>query len=180
VFGEDQTQAPAIGQPLFFNEGGSLVGEYDGPNTSNFWRIRSNLATRWELGDFGATWNVRYFSSQTEGCQNFEDYGYTFLCTDHDRVVGVPTDSNGNGVWDGVGGGDSITTVNSAEKHIPATTYHDVSAYWNAPWNAKITVGVNNLFAKDPPLSASSFANSFDPQFEVPGRFYYLRYAQKF
>ncbi|QNP41224.1 TonB-dependent receptor domain-containing protein [Lysobacter solisilvae (ex Woo and Kim 2020)] len=180
LYGEDRTQAPAIGQPLFDNEGGNLVGEYDGPNFVNYWRLRSNLATRWEKGDFGATWNVRYVSSQTEGCQNFEDYGYTFLCTDHDRVVGVPTDSNGNGVWDGTAGGDSITTIASAENHIGATTYHDLSAYWNAPWNAKITVGVNNVFDKDPPVAASAFANSFDPQYEVPGRFYYMRYSQKF
>jgi iron complex outermembrane receptor protein len=179
-FGEDQLTVPAIGQPFFFDEGGNIVGEYDGVNVSNFWRIRSNLATRWELGDFGATWNVRYFSSQTEPCQNYEDYGYTFLCTDHDRFVGLPTDDNRNGVWDGEAGGDSITPIASAEKRIASTTYHDISAYWNAPWNAKITLGINNVFDKDPPVSGSTFANSFDPQYEVPGRFYYMRYTQKF
>ena len=67
-----------------------------------------------------------------------------------------------------------------AENHIGATTYHDVSGYWNAPWNAKITIGINNLFDKDPPRSVQAFANSFDPQYEVPGQFYYMRYTQKF
>ena len=70
-----------------------------------------------------------------------------------DRVVGVPTDSNGNGVWDGEAGGDSITQIAPNEHHIGAATYHDVSAYWNAPWNAKITVGVNNVFDKNPPIA---------------------------
>ncbi|MBU8976643.1 MULTISPECIES: TonB-dependent receptor [unclassified Lysobacter] len=180
VYGEDNLQVPAIGAPFFFDEGGNLVGEYDGPNQLNYWRIRSNLATRWEMGDWGATWNVRYYSSQSEPCQNFEDYGYSFLCTDHTRTTGLPTDSNGNGVWDGTAGGDAITPVASAEHHIGSTTYHDVSAYWNAPWNARITVGINNLFDKNPPISATTFANSFDPQYEVPGQFFYFRYSQKF
>ncbi|MFD0739300.1 TonB-dependent receptor plug domain-containing protein [Lysobacter koreensis] len=180
TFGEDEMTVPVIGQPLFFNEGGNQVGEYDGPNQSNAWRIRSNLATRWEKGDIGATWNMRYFSSQTENCQTLEDYGYGFLCTDTDRIIAIPTDANGNGVWDGEAGGDAFDQRNAAERHIGATTYHDASVYWNAPWNAKITVGVNNIFDKDPPVSVTTFANSFDPQFEVPGRFMYFRYSQKF
>jgi iron complex outermembrane receptor protein len=180
VLGEDEQDVPAIGQPLFFNEGGNNVGEYDGVNQSNFWRVRSNLATRWEMGDWGATWNVRYYSSQTENCQALEDYGYGYLCTDTDRVVAIPSDTNGNGVWDGTAGGDELVQRNAAERHIGAVTYHDVSVYWNAPWNAKITVGINNLFDKDPPVSVTTFANSFDPQYEVPGQFFYMRYAQKF
>ena len=103
------------------------------------------------MGDWGATWNVRYYSDQTENCQAFEDYGYGFLCTDTDRIIAVPTDANGNGVWDGEAGGDAFTQRDAAENHIGATTYHDVSVYWNAPWNAKVTVGVNNMFDKDPP-----------------------------
>ncbi|WP_157475396.1 TonB-dependent receptor, partial [Lysobacter sp. Root494] len=140
----------------------SGIGEYSQNN--NGWRIRSNVATRWEMGDWGATWNVRYYDDQDEDCQAFVDYGYSFLCSDPDRVIdnedGVPTAA--------------------AQNHIGATTYHDVSAYWNAPWNAKITLGVNNIGDKDPPRSVQAFANSFDPQYEVPGRFYYMRYTQKF
>ena len=56
----------------------------------------------------------------------------------------------------------------------------DVSVYWKAPWNARVTLGVNNVFAKDPPLAFTTFANSFDPQYDVPGRFLYLSYNQKF
>ncbi|SFK38692.1 TonB-dependent receptor domain-containing protein [Lysobacter sp. cf310] len=179
-YGEDEQKVPTVGQPFFFNEGGNQVGEYDGPNQLNAWRVRSNLATRWEKGDIGATWNIRYYSSQTENCQALEDYGYAFLCSDPDRIVAIPTDANNNGVWDGVGGGDTFTQRNAAERHIGATTYHDASFYWNAPWNAKITIGVNNIFDKNPPVSVTTFANSFDPQYEVPGRFVYFRYAQKF
>jgi len=138
------------------------VGEY--AQNNNGWRLRSNLQTRWEMGDWGATWNVRYYSDQDESCQSFVDYGYSFLCSDPDRVI-----SDGNG-----------GSVAAAQNHVGATTYHDVSAYWSSPWNAKVTLGVNNVFDKDPPRSVAAFANSFDQQYEVPGRFYYLRYTQKF
>jgi iron complex outermembrane recepter protein len=144
------------------SEGGNTVGEY--AQNSNAWRIRSNLSSRWEKGDWGANWNVRYYSGQEEDCQSFVDYGYSFLCSDPNRLVndqdGVPTPS--------------------AQNHIGGVTYHDFSAYWQAPWNAKISVGMNNAFAKEPPRSVQAFANSFDPQYEVPGRFVYLRYTQKF
>ncbi|WP_342315972.1 TonB-dependent receptor [Lysobacter sp. FW306-1B-D06B] len=179
-YGEDIFTEPAIGAEMAANEGGNLVGEYDGPNLLNYWRIRSNLAARWEKGDWGATWNVRYYSSQNEPCQAFEDYGYAWLCTTTGRTRSVPTDSNGNGIWDGPAGGDSFTSIAANEHHIGASTFHDASVYWNAPWNAKVTVGINNLFDKNPPIAFTSFANSFDPQYDLPGRFFYFRYSQKF
>src|SRR3546814_6478602 len=108
--------------------------------------------------DFGATWFARYFSHQTEDCQFAVDYGFSELCSDPNHV--------------GLGG------VVNAENKIGATTYHDVSFYWNTPWNGKITIGANNVFDRDPPFSVQAFANSFDPQYEVPGRFLYARISQ--
>lgn len=178
VFGENALDVPEIGQPLFTSEGGNTVGEYG--QGSNSWRIRSNAQLRWEMGDFGATWATRYYSHQDEGCQNFEDYGFEYLCSDLDRTLTAPDDTNGNGVWDGVAGGDTFETFDAAEHKIGGTTYHDVSAYVNTPWNAKVTLGVNNVFDKNPPVAINAFANSFDPQYELPGRFVYLRYSQKF
>ena len=84
-------------------------------------------------------------------------------------------------MWDGDGvNGDFLDIQKASEHKIGATTYHDISGYWNAPWNAKITIGINNVFDKNPPVALNAFANSFDPQYEVPGRFMYLRYTQKF
>ena len=178
-FGEDNQREPAIGQPLNYNEGGNLVGEY--AQNDNKWRIRSNLATRWEMGDWGATWNMRFYSRQDEVCDpGFEEYGFGYLCTETDRFIGIPTDANANGVWDGTAGGDTIESQKESQHHIGGTTYHDVSVYWNAPWNAKIAVGINNVFDKNPPIVLNAFANTFDPQYEVPGQFFYMRYSQKF
>jgi iron complex outermembrane recepter protein len=141
------------------SEGGNLVGEF-GP----IWRIRSNLSTRWELGDWGATWNVRYFSDLDESCTGFDATNTALLCDNPDRIV-----NNQAG-----------TPVRSPQNTIDAAIYHDLSVYWNAPWNARVALGVNNAFDEDPPFSASTFANSFSPQYEVPGRFYYMRYTQRF
>ncbi|GAA4860485.1 TonB-dependent receptor plug domain-containing protein [Luteimonas vadosa] len=144
------------------DDGDNLAGEYFDRN--NNWRIRSNLATRWEMGDWGATWNVRYYSGQDETCTGFNTANRNLLCSDPDRFIAGPTG----------------LPVRAPENRMDATIYNDVSVYWNSPWNAKVALGVNNLFDEDPPFSASTFANSFDPQYEVPGRFYYMRYTQKF
>ena len=142
------------------DDGGSVVGEYF--DRSNNWRIRSNLMARWEKGDFGATWYTRYYSRQEESCPfYYNDYGFGELC--NDAVV----DANG-------------VVQPGSQNHIGGTTYHDVSVYWKAPWNAKVTLGVNNVFDKDPPVAFTTFANSFDPQYEVPGQFFYMQYNQKF
>lgn len=141
-------------------DGGSEVGEYF--DRSNNWRIRSNLTARWTLGDFGATLNTRFYSRQEEDCQTgFAVYGYGDLCSDGDRL-------------------DPATGEPAAQNKLGGTTYHDLSGFWNAPWNAKVTLGVNNIGDKEPPTSFSTFANSFDPQYEVPGRFYYVQYSQSF
>jgi iron complex outermembrane receptor protein len=150
-------------------EGGNLVGEYSAEN--NNWRIRSNLAARWELGDWGATWNVRYYSPQDELCSsNIAAAQIPVICSDPDRFTSLDGD-------------DADTDPNpgrTAENRIGSALYNDANVYWNSPWNAKITLGVNNVFDEDPPIAVTAFANTFDPQYEVPGRFYYMRYTQKF
>jgi iron complex outermembrane receptor protein len=142
------------------NESNGGPGNYFDRN--NNWRVRSNLMARWTKGDWGATWFTRYFSRQEEACPfYYNDYGFGELCND------AITDANG------------INQAGSQNK-MGGTTYHDLSVFWKAPWNGKITIGVNNVFAKDPPVSFTTFANSFDPSYEIPGRFVYMQYNQKF
>lgn len=139
-------------------DGGSVIGFYQDRN--NNWEWRSNLMTRWSKGDFSATWSTRFYSEQVESCADFEYYGFEDLCSDPNPDY-----------FD-----DGVTGTN----HMGGTTYHDVSFSYKAPWDAKITLGINNVFEKDPPRSITTFANSFDPQYEIPGRFWYMRYEQKF
>jgi iron complex outermembrane recepter protein len=131
--------------------GTSQVGQYF--NRFNDWRIRSNFLARWEKGDYAATWSARYYSAQSEFC-GLTGTPFVALCNE--------------------------ANVNGGLNHIGATTYHDVAFYWNSPWNSKITLGVKNLFEKEPPISTTTFANSFDPAYEIPGRFFYLQFNQQF
>jgi hypothetical protein len=39
---------------------------------------------------------------------------------------------------------------------VGAVTFHDVSARWSAPWNATVSVGVNDVFDKKLPVMYTS------------------------
>jgi iron complex outermembrane receptor protein len=175
IRGERATDVPEVGQPFHEDEGGNLVGRYR--QSDNNWRIRSNLLARWERGAVGATWNVRYLSRQTEHCPGA--FAAADLCSDPDRFVDVPTDVNGNGLWDGEGI-DALVPTASPRNSIGGTVYHDLSFYVNTPWQARVTLGMNNAFDKQPPVANTAFDNSFDPQYDIPGRFFYMKYNQKF
>ncbi len=130
----------------------NYVGIYT--DRSPTWRLRSNASLDWAIGDFGVTWMSRYMSHLQEDC------GMGALCSDADR-----RDADGP----------------APRNRLGATTYHDVQARFNLPWNATIKMGMNNVFKKDPPISFEAFANSFDPQYDIPSsRYTYLEYQQRF
>ncbi|MGE8226010.1 MAG: TonB-dependent receptor [Stenotrophomonas sp.] len=132
----------------------SEVGTY--VKDTPVWRIRSNLTANWTYGDFGLTWTTRYFSSLVENCKYPT---VAALCSDPNRVTASGKDP---------------------QNKLAATTYHDLQARYNVPWNATVSVGVNNVFAKEPPVATQAFANSFDYQYDTPGRYYYMEYRQRF
>jgi len=71
-------------------------------------------------------------------------------------------------------------TEDVSEGEIASTTYHDLQLSYALPWNATVRVGANNVFDKDPPVTLDAFANSFDPQYDIPGRYMYMQYTQRF
>ena len=68
----------------------------------------------------------------------------------------------------------------ASENRLPTTIYHDVQVRYNTPWNGIVMLGVNNAFDKQPPVSYVVSYNMFDPQYDLPGRFMYMQYKQKF
>jgi len=127
---------------------------------SNF-RVRSNLGVDWTLGDFGASWTTRYYSSMKEQCSFDDKPPYGPECNMPDYI--------------------SPSTGASPQRRTGANTFHDVQFRWNAPWNATVSVGANNVFGHVGPVmySAPSSQYSYYGGFDI-GRFYYLRYNQKF
>jgi iron complex outermembrane receptor protein len=114
-------------------------------------RIRSTLRLNWNLGEWSAGWAMRYVSALTEDCAAASGYA---IC---------------NG-------------ANNSHR-LGATTYHDVRASWNVPVSMPLTVsaGVNNVFAKDPPVCLSCSLNGYDAStYDLPGRFWYVEASLKF
>lgn len=119
-----------------------------------YWRIRSNLYVDWSYGDFGVNYGIRYKSGMTEPCpfDPVEEPETFAYCSDGAKGT----------------------------NHIGATTYHDIQFRYNTPWKGTIMVGLNNAWDKSPPVSYYTSYNMFDPQYDLPGRYMYMQYKQKF
>ncbi len=131
------------------------------------WRLRSVATLAWQRGAWGASITGRYFSPIVEPCrppvraaQVLHDPSWLSLCSDPDHVENdVPMPRN----------------------RVGAVTYVDLEANWRAPWQGVFTLGVRNAFDRDPPHAWSySTLNSFFPDYDIPGRYWWLSYRQKF
>lgn len=126
---------------------------------SNF-RVRGNVGVDWSYGDFGVSWNARYFSKIKETCLSV--VSFPEQCSDPGYIAGNPAQTR---------------PINIAGSN----TFHDLQVRWNAPWNATISVGANNAFEHEgPQLYTQPSANvAYYGGFDI-GRFTYLRYTQNF
>lgn len=123
-----------------------------------FDRIRARFTAEWQHGNWGASAVARYLSALDEDCALPVRFGRPGLCSDPE---GSPQFRDG-------------------ENRLAATWTFDLQARWDAPWNAQLSAGVRNLFDEDAPLAYSAFDSTTDPQYELPGRFFYLGYEQRF
>ncbi|EQB32459.1 TonB-denpendent receptor [Sphingobium ummariense RL-3] len=80
--------------------------------------------------------------------------------------------------------GRYIDKVTESDGHRMGTTiYGDIQAYFSPAWldhRTRFTIGVNNLFDKDPPLCNTCDGANFDTTtYDVPGQFGYLRLSYR-
>ena len=134
-----------------------------------------NLRTNFDLG-WGRLRNsmmVSYVNNySTNGGQNAAGfYGYPEFRATLNNVLTV-------GDWDF---NWNINHMDSQEDgFIPSWTINNVQVSYNAPWNATITLGVNNL-ADKAPADAFYAATTYDYYLYDPwGRVPYVRYTQRF
>jgi iron complex outermembrane receptor protein len=142
--------------------GGNVVG-----NAVN-WRWRSVATLDFIHGAWNASVTSRFFSAVTEDCSYVINIADTVgdpslynLCSDPNRVVdGYPAPAN----------------------HVASVLYFDFALGWEAPWRARITVGVRNAFDRNPPRAYGQYGIdiTFFPDYDVPGRFFWLTYRQQF
>lgn len=125
--------------------------------TPGYFRIRSTLSTNWEINDeWNVTWNARYYSGINDNCVSFGG------CSDPDRY------QNGE---------------SAAQNRRGSNTFHNVQVAYNAPWDATVSVGVDNVFDKEAAIlyGGGDVSTGFPyyPEFDI-GRFMYMRYTQRF
>jgi len=163
---------PAAGSPL--PDGSTSFGNLVGLNTSDgglfgvAWRWRAVAQLVWEQAPWSVSVTGRYFSAINEDCTQItrlaarlQDPSLRNLCSNPDQTLRF---------------GYEFLPYN----HVGSVTFTDVEASWSAPWNATVAVGVRNALDRAPPVAYTTFANSFFPDYDVPGRFWYVRYRQVF
>lgn len=120
-----------------------------------FPRWRGGLFTHWTMGDWSATWKVRYIGKFR---------------------MGSPAPSQDT---QPAGGGLKGFYIDYG-----STLYHDVSLTYDLrPWHSQISLGVNNLFDKLPPLmyeNNTNNANTDAMNFDLIGRYYWARWTVSF
>ena len=108
----------------------------------------STLSATWTRGDWSATWSARYIDELRESCGGANGFD---ICDDSDADL----------------------------NRLPATTYHDAQVSWHTDAFMKdfrVTLGVNNLTGKDPPVCLSCTLNGYDAStYDLPGRLWYAR-----
>lgn len=151
----------------------TYVGKYEikSTATSNFvnyageyglYRVKSNNAIDWDLGNWGATFATRYYSATKGRCWTVSP---AVECSD-------PT---GTASW------------GTGFDRKSAMFYSDLNVSYNFAWKGKLMVGANNVFDKKPRIvydTSSTFggtSSSSAVDSELPiDRFIYVRYNQKF
>jgi iron complex outermembrane receptor protein len=132
----------------------SSLGEYDGSGGIAYYRIKSNVALDWSLGNWSATWTARYFGSMRDKC-----YSSTVECSTPQGHANWGTGYNLKG----------------------AMVYNDVSVAYKTSWKGQIMVGANNVFDKAPRTTVLGASSSSAVDANLPlDRFIYVRYNQAF
>ncbi|KPN17192.1 TonB-dependent receptor [Xanthomonas sp. Mitacek01] len=132
------------------NETGALEPRRPGVevNNSAIPEWSGTLVTDWTRGPWSLAWTVRYIDSLVESCGGANGFP---ICDDSDNDVNT----------------------------LGATTYHDLQLSWrNTAWldGVRVSLGVNNLTGKEPPVCLSCSLNGYDAStYDLPGRFLYAR-----
>jgi len=126
---------------------------------------KARAALDWVAGSWSAEYDMRFVGAVWEPCT-----------TTVPAPLGTGTCSSPGPI------NPAGTQYKYAMNHDGATVYHDIQGSYTADsLGTTFTLGIRNLFAKEPPISSVQELNSFDPTlYDVPGRFVYGRISIKF
>ena len=129
-----------------------------------------NLSLDWDYGSWAASYKMYLIGPMVESCKNSPLWSNS-----QPTAAENPWCSN-------VQPGAQYTTGDPTN-HIGTTVYNDIQASYTVnAWNTTFSVGIQNLFDKQPPIARTAFANSFFALggYRVPGRFFYGRVSVRF
>ena len=129
-----------------------FAGRYSGAALNE---DRAKLTAIWSYGDWTVNYSLDYYSDLDADLQLF------------------------NPVLDLVENGGDFET---ATQHIGSQSYSDLTVSYAVPWQeTTVSVGINNLFDRDPPFIESGFTGSTEPAtYRVFGRSWFLRWKTNF
>jgi iron complex outermembrane receptor protein len=134
-------------------------------NDSGIPEWTSTLAVSWQKAEWTGAWNLRMIGELTETCSDFLDGTANSL-----TALGLCSNP------------DTVNNANSTNR-LGTTVYHDVQLSYDVDLigQTTITFGINNVFDKNPPICVSCSLNGYDASnYEIPGRFPYLRLIARF
>ncbi len=150
------------------------------------WKANGGLA--WKQDHLMLSWNTRMVYTKMESCvdaiapPNGPTLQQLGLCSDPHVVAAPNGDINPPVQVPGLEG----APIDTSQNRLKTIFYHDVQvAYEVAPLNLNLTIGVNNLFNQDPPISrdagtGGAYFNYDVLSYDIPGRFPYVRLGIKF
>ncbi|MBZ9612809.1 TonB-dependent receptor domain-containing protein [Rheinheimera maricola] len=144
-------------------------------------KLKSNLSLSWSMDAWTASITAQYLSSMTEDCRGIITAA-TGLGQPELRNLCSHPDARRTLYAFKPGTTEVVATPDQAyaTNELSSVVYFDVQMGWTAPWDTQFTVGIRNLFDKEPPLAFSAFANTYDPTYRLPGRFGYVSLTHKF
>jgi len=125
-------------------------------------RLRALLTNAWSVGDWEFIWNMNYI----HGTQSQAYRDWLALVRKPNRTPAEDKD---------------MATFASYPHRLPSWLIHDVQVNYKTPWNATITLGVNNLTDRIPVFDQHLGGTSYNSALYDPwGRVPYIRYTQRF
>ena len=146
----------------FSSNGNANIAGRAGPNGGSTPRARAGLNNNWSIGDWDFNWNISY----THSMQSRSYRQWLALTTLSSRSAQQESD---------------LAFFANQPRKVPSWVINDIQVNYNAPWNATITLGVNNVADKDPVFDPAFGGAAYDTFLYDPwGRQPYFRYTQRF
>ena len=161
VFGDTGFSSQELSGTTTNGAGTAGTGEV----TGGIPKQRATANVNWTYGNWSAGWSMQYISGLVEDCSSIEANAVVTPASRCPLTINFPFEQH-----------------HVQGSHIGATFYHDVQASYHLDeWNTDFSVGVRNLFDKQPPIAMDAFANSYLPTYyRTPGRFFWASLGVKF